>query len=98
LPLPERFEGVRLEVRGDDALDEPLAGHEGGGGVGIDGAVEGEDAAEGRERVAVPGGGEGIGEGGGGRGPAGVVVLDDDGRRPRELAGEVQRRVEVEDV
>ena len=67
-------------------------------GVGIDRLVEREDAAERGERVAVPGEAEGVGERGGGRGPARVVVLDDDARRLGELAGEVQGRVEVEDV
>ena len=100
LPLLEGVEGVRLVVRGDDALDEPLRlrVHDGGRGVGIDRPVEREDAAERGQRVAVPGGAEGVGELGGRRRPARVVVLDDDARRPGELADEVQRRVEVEDV
>ena len=64
LPLLEGVEGVRLVVRGDDALDEPLRlrVHDGAGGVGIDRLVEREDAAEGGQRVAVPGGVEGVGE------------------------------------
>jgi hypothetical protein len=100
LPLPQHGERVRLVVRGDDALDEPLRlrVREEGGGVGIDGPVEREDAAEGRLRVAVPGEGEGVGEAARDRSPARVVVLDDHRRRPGELADEVEGRVEVEDV
>ena len=41
---------------------------------------------------------EGVGERRGGGRPARVVVLDDDARRLGELAGQVQGRVEVEDV
>ena len=68
------------------------------GGVGIDRLVERDDAAEGGERVAVPREVEGVGELAGRRRAARVVVLHDHARRPGELAGEVQRRVEVEDV
>ena len=91
---------MRVVVRGDDALDEPLRlrVHEGGRGVGIDRPVEREDAAERGLRVALVGVAERLGERGGDRGPARVVVLDDDRRRLGELADEVQGRVEVEDV
>ena len=73
----QEFEGVRLEGRGDERLDEAALEHLGRGE--IDGAGDGDDGAERRDDVALPGGGEGGGEGGAGGGAAGIGVLDDDG-------------------
>ena len=64
----------------------------------VDPAVEGDDAAEGAERVAREGALVGLQRGRAERRAARVVVLDDHARGDLELAHHGARRVEVQDV
>jgi hypothetical protein len=81
---PQDGERLVVEGGGDDALEKGL-GERPGDGAG-DGAVEGDDAAEGRDLVGGAGAPEGLFERGALRDAAGVRVLDDDGGGRVELA------------
>src|SRR5262249_17410561 len=77
----------------DHALEEGLAGP--ARQLAVDAAVDGDDAAEGRDRVGRARQTVGLGDGGGGRDAARVRVLDDDRGRAGELQGAAERAVEV---
>ena len=80
----QHFPGGRREGRGDQHFDEVLALVHGGDDVDIDGAVEGDDAAEGRGRIGLEGlfvGAEQLAVDGD---AARVGVLDDDAGRAGE--------------
>ena len=87
-----------LEVGSDDGLDEQARGGQHLGRGGVDAAVQPQHGAEGAERIAGQGLAEGFGQAVGHGGAAGVVVLDDRGRRGGEIADNGQRAVEVQEV
>ena len=62
----------------------------------VDFAVETEHAAVGAERIALVGMPERLDQRLGDRGAAGIVVLDDHGRRLGEFADQVQGAIEIE--
>ena len=100
LPLLEDVEGLRLVVRGDDALDEPLrlrsmSAAAVSASTGWLNARMPPNADCGSPSQAARNASASVARR---RRPARVVVLDDDRRRLGELADEVQGRVEVEDV
>ncbi len=77
--IGERLGGVLVEFRGDDDLEEPVGGGDKGGGFGVDGLIDREDAAVRGERVARDGEFDGVGGCVGDREAAGVGVLDNRG-------------------
>ena len=96
LLLAEDREGVGVELRRDDDLGEDL-----GDGLGealVDGAVGDDDAAERGLLVGLEGLVPGFEEGVGRSHAAGVGVLQDADRRALELADEVGRGGDIEDV
>ena len=94
----EDFQRLRLEVRGNDRLDEQARSGQQPGRGGVDGAVQAEDRAERADRVAGHGAVEGFGRAFRHGRAAGIVVFDDHGRRLGELADDGQGAVQVQEV
>ena len=90
------FLASRLEAGGDHRLHEHLGQR--ARGRGVHAPVEGDDAAEGGDRVAGPGAREGLLRARAHRRAAGVRVLDDHAGRLVDLGDQPPGRVQVEDV
>jgi len=92
----QQLQGVPVVIGGYDAVHEVLRDVRGRRQVHV--PVEADDAAEGGHGIDAVGPGERLRDGVRGGHPAGVGMLDDDGRGPLELPDQFQRRLQVQDV
>ena len=88
--------GGFVEGGGGDDFEEELVHFF--GGFGVDGTIDADHAAEGRDGIAFEGALVGFGESLPGRGAAGIGVLDDRDDGLVEFLGEIPRGLQVDDV